>query len=99
MRQILVDYGRKRHAQKRVTPDDVLPPYAVDQSSPEMHLAARQVFDRLRQHDPLAAECVWMRRVEGRTLDEVAKLQNRKVWSVRNDYDFGVEWMLRQLTV
>ncbi len=98
MRQTLVDYGRKRRAQKRMTPDG--PPQQSHAGLPaqEMHLAARQVFERLQRHDPLAAECVWMRRVEGRTLDEVARLQNRKVWSVRNDYDFGVEWMARQLS-
>jgi len=98
MKQVLVDHARRKKARKRVAPEQVPELLSARGSDPELLLAARQVFEKLRRIDPVAAQSVWMRRVEGRTLEEVAKLQQRRIWRVRADYDFGIDWMARQLS-
>jgi hypothetical protein len=63
----------------------------------ESMLAVRAVFDKLEAADREAARTVWLRTVEGLTLEEVSALQNRKIWRVRADYEFGLRWMSNQL--
>ena len=47
--------------------------------------------------DARVADTVWMRCVEGMTLNEMSELQNREVWRVRADCDFGLQWMAGRL--
>lgn len=98
MKQVLVDHARRKKASKRVAPELVPELLSSQGSDPELRLAARQVFAKLKQIDPRAAETVWLRRVEGLTLEEVMRLQGRRMWRVRADYDFGVNWMARRLS-
>ena len=55
------------------------------------------VFEKLRAMDPQVAETVWLRSVEGLTVNEMSRSQNREVWRVRADYDFGLQWMANKL--
>ena len=100
MRQVLVDHARTRRAQKKIPPElivELLPDTAQAGVDTELRLTVRTVFESLRDLDPRAAEAVWLRSVEGMTIDEVCQSQRRKFWDVRADYDFGLKWMADQL--
>jgi RNA polymerase sigma-70 factor, ECF subfamily len=100
MRQVLVDHARTRRAQKKIPPElivELLPDTAQTGADTELRLTVRAVFESLRDIDPRAAEAVWLRSVEGMTIDEVSRSQQRKFWDVRADYDFGLKWMADQL--
>ncbi len=55
------------------------------------------ILERLRHIDPAAAEIVWLRCVEGLTIEEVSQSKGREFWRVRADYEYGLRWMARQL--
>ena len=100
MRQVLVDHARSRRAQKKIPPEliaELLPDAAQTGGDAELRLTVRAVFENLRDFDPKAAETVWLRSVEGMTIDEVSRAQRRKFCDVRADYDFGLQWMADQL--
>ena len=100
MRQVLIDHARVKSPVQK-TPIDIVPelllPAQRNAASPESHLAARMVFDKLRAMDATVAETVWLRAVEGVTVQELSVRQSREEWRVRADYDFGVQWMAGRL--
>jgi RNA polymerase sigma factor (TIGR02999 family) len=100
MKRVLIDHARAKKAKRKIPPELVagLLPADSKESDPELFLTVRTVFDRLRALDPRAASTVWLRAVEGFTLDEVARSQSREVWRVRADYDFGVRWMAGRIS-
>ena len=102
MRQVLVDHARSRRAQKKIPPEliaELLPDTAQNAADTDLRLTVKAVFESLRDIDPKAAETVWLRSVEGMTIDEVSRSQRRKFWDVRADYDFGLKWMADQLKI
>ena len=97
MRQVLIDYGRARRT--RPTPaDTVLEMLSSSTGEAETQVAVRVAYDKLAALDPLAASTVWLLAIEGLTLNEVALAQSRKLWRVRADYEFGLDWMGRHLS-
>ena len=99
MRQVLIDHSRGKRPVQEVSLDlilELLPP-ANRTASPESFLAVKIVFEKLRAMDPQVAETVWLRSVEGLTINEMSRSQNREVWRVRADYDFGLQWMANKL--
>lgn len=94
MRQVLIDHGRARKAAKKVHADAAP---ARKHDEPELLLTAKTVFLQLQELDPTAAATVWLRSVEGLTLAEVSRIQNREIWRVRADHDFGVRWMANRV--
>jgi RNA polymerase sigma-70 factor (ECF subfamily) len=100
MRQVLIDYSRHRRSMKAVPaeliPELLLPANQVA-ADPESFLAVKMVFEKLRAMDSKVAETVWQRSVEGLTVQELSGLQNREIWRVRADYDFGLQWMANRL--
>jgi RNA polymerase sigma-70 factor, ECF subfamily len=99
MRQVLIDHSRVKRPAKKVPLDlilELLPP-ANRTASPESSLAVKMVFETLRAMDPQVAETVWLRSVEGLTVNEMSRAQGREVWRVRADYDFGLQWMANKL--
>jgi RNA polymerase sigma-70 factor, ECF subfamily len=99
MRQVLIDHSRGKRPARKVSLDlilELLPP-ANRTASPESFLAVKMVFEKLRTMDPQVAETVWLRSVEGLTINEMSRSQNREVWRVRADYDFGLQWMANKL--
>jgi RNA polymerase sigma factor (TIGR02999 family) len=99
MRQVLIDHARVRGAAKHVPPERIpaMLPGAGNDVEPELRLAVRSVFEQLRAADATIAATVWLRSVEGLSLEEVCRRQGRKMWRVRADYEFGLEWMSNQL--
>jgi|SRR5581483_827822 len=100
MRQVLIDHARVKGAAAKTSLElvpELLLPASRYSCSPESHLAARMVFDKLRALDATVAETVWLRAVEGVTVQELSRRQSREEWRVRADYDFGVQWMAGRL--
>jgi hypothetical protein len=95
MRQVLIDHARTRRSAKRVSLEHVAG--MLSSGSGESALAVRLVFEKLRALDAKVAETVWLRSVEGLTGLDMSRLQNRELWRVRADYDFGLQWMANQL--
>ncbi|MFN7923414.1 MAG: ECF-type sigma factor [Bryobacteraceae bacterium] len=98
MRQVLIDHARVRKAVIKVDPASV--PHLLadrDAISPEMQVSTREVFRKLAKLNAQVAETVWLRSVEGLTLNEVSARQTRDVWRVRADFDFGIKWMAERI--
>jgi len=100
MQQVLIDSARTRLARKRIPPE-LISGYLTGSSpagdDPELRLSVRIALEKLREIDPAAAETVWLRAVEGLTIEEVSRQQGREFWRVRADHEFGLRWMARQL--
>lgn len=100
MHQVLIDSARAKAANKRIPPQlisELLPGSDRTHFDPELRLTLKTILKRLREIDRRAAETVWLRSVEGLTIEEVSRSQGREVWRVRADYDFGLRWMADQL--
>jgi len=100
MRQVLIDHSRVKRITHKVSIDLIpalLLPASGNAASPEQFLAVKIVFEKLRSMDPQVAETVWRRCVEGLTVQEMSQSQNREMWRVRADYDFGLRWMGNRL--
>jgi RNA polymerase sigma factor (TIGR02999 family) len=101
MQQVLIDSARAKAAGKRIPSElvsEMLPTLGCAHVDPELRLTLKIKMERLREIDRRAAETVQLRSVEGLTLEEVSRAQNREVWRVRADYDFGLRWLAEQLT-
>jgi RNA polymerase sigma-70 factor, ECF subfamily len=100
MRRLLVDSGRARRAAKRtLTPGAMAGligavPGSLD---PALGLSVQMAFEKLQRVDPQAAETVWLREVEGFTIEEVSRRQSRESWKVRVDHEFALQWMAKHL--
>jgi RNA polymerase sigma factor (TIGR02999 family) len=99
MRQVLIDRARSPKPAKVSVEmvQDVLLPNITKAAQPELCLAAKIVFERLRAMDATVAQTVWMRSVDGMTIREMSQSQSRDEWRIRADYEFGLRWMANQL--
>jgi len=100
MRQVLIDHSRVKRIAHKVSIDlipELLLPANGRAASPESSLAVKIVFEKLRSMDPQVAATVWLRCVEGLTVQEMSQSQSREIWRVRADYDFGLQWMANRL--
>ena len=100
MQQVLIDSARSKFAGKRIPPElisEFLANSIPARTDPELCLTVKIILERLRCLDPAAAEIVWLRCVEGLTIQEVSEFKGREFWRVRADYDYGLRWMAKQL--
>lgn len=98
MKQLLVDRGRGRVVRRRLEPEvRMTVTLALEPQSPAQ-IAARHVWERLRSIDAGAAEAIWLLKVEGLTIKEVAVRQRRPAWRVVADSEFALDWMAKRLT-
>ena len=99
MRQVLIDHARVKKGATKVPleriPELLLPTH--EHVTTESSLAVKMVFEKLRAIAPEVAETVWLRSVEGMTVNELSRSQGRESWRVRADYDFGLQWMANRL--
>jgi RNA polymerase sigma factor (TIGR02999 family) len=101
MQQVLIDSARTKAACKRIPPQlvsELLPDLDGTQGDLELRLTLKISLERLRGIDSMAANTVWLRSVEGLTIEEVSRSQEREPWRVRADYDFGLRWLAGQLS-
>jgi RNA polymerase sigma-70 factor, ECF subfamily len=100
MRQVLIDHARHKRPAKMV-PVELIPELLLANqkaADPESFLAVKMLFEKLRAMDAQVAQTVWLRSVEGATVQELSCQQNREAWRVRADYDFGLQWMANRLS-
>jgi RNA polymerase sigma factor (TIGR02999 family) len=101
MRQILVDYARKRTAQKRgsgLRPAPIVD-RAIDQPvSLEDILAIDEALSRLRTLDPTKAEVLKLRFFGGLKLEEVATVLDIGLTSAKEHQRAALAWVNRELT-
>ena len=96
MRQVLIDHARVKKPVTYVAPERI-PELLPAGESHEEAVAVKLVFEKLRSMDRKVADTVWLRCVEGLTVEELSRLQRRESWRVRADYDFGRQWMSNRL--
>ena len=100
MRQVLIDHARTKKPAAKVPLEIAADLALIARESSfvsESMVAVRMTFEKLRTLDKEVAETVWMRCVEGLTIDELSVAQRREPWRVRADYDFGLQWLANQL--
>lgn len=100
MRQILVDYARRRGAAKRPCGLDrvTFSDEAGHGSSATVEiLALHDALDRLAALDPRGAQVVEARVFAGMTVREVAHVLNVSTRTVETDWTVGRRWLAREL--
>ncbi len=100
MKQVLIDHGRRNSVFDYTDPDSLLTLLRTacqPEVDPDLAISVQEVFGRLRKFDPTAAEEIQLRYIDGRTVEEVARMVGRNSWDVRRDCDFGLRWMADQL--
>ncbi len=97
MRQVLIDYARSKRPAQRVALEHVAELLWASEHDAEAAVGVKLVFEKLCALNAQVAETVWLRAVEGVTALEVSRRQNRELWRVRADCDFGLQWMANQL--
>lgn len=100
MRQILIDYARKRNAQKRGgdwTRTTLSPRHLrIDVQMGEL-LALDEVLDRLNDLDERASRVVELRFFGGMTEDEVAEVLDVSTRTVQRDWKKARAWLYKEL--
>jgi len=101
MRQILVDYARKRGSAKRGSGAIQVP--LDDRANPaelplDEILAVNEALDRLAEIDPVKAELVKLRFFGGLTVAESAKVVGLSLTTVKEHLRFAQAWIGRRLS-
>jgi DNA-directed RNA polymerase specialized sigma24 family protein len=94
---VLVDHSRVRNSKKRLTDYqlvETLPSAFAASRATESLLAIRALMAKLALLDPTAAETMRLRYVVGQTLEEIARIQGREAWRVRDDLRFATKWLV-----
>jgi len=100
MRQILVDYARKRKAKKRgsgktnLSLDKVA--YIVLEND-EQILQLDEALKKLEQLEERCSKIVELRYFSGLTIDETAKILNISPATVKRDWSFAKAWIYREM--
>jgi RNA polymerase sigma factor (TIGR02999 family) len=100
MRQILVDYARKRKSQKRgsgktsFSLDDA---ELVAGESDEQILALDEALKKLENVEERSSKIVELRYFSGLTIDETAKLLNISAATVKREWQFAKAWLYREI--
>jgi RNA polymerase sigma-70 factor (ECF subfamily) len=100
MRQILVDYSRRRHAAKRggdierVSLDHLALPI-VERS--EDILALDEALTGLAAVDPLQASIVELRFFSGLSIEETAEVVQLSASTVKREWSVAKAWLAREL--
>lgn len=97
MRQYLVDRSRRRATQTRHAPELAASFSGLSQPLTDEQLAARQVWQRLREIDRPAADVVWALKVDGLTINETAARLDLPAWRVVALSENALKWMARKL--
>lgn len=101
MRQILVDFARKRVAAKRGNgqrEEQLTEAMQVSVQQSEEVLAVHQALDRLAAFDDRKAKIMEMRHFGGLSREEIADVTGMSVASVKRDMHLAGAWLRRELT-
>ncbi|MEO8660474.1 MAG: sigma-70 family RNA polymerase sigma factor [Bryobacteraceae bacterium] len=101
MRQILVDHGRRRNAEKRGGPEERIPfDDNIDVSDEQCVLVTGldDALKRLAKEEPRKAEIVELRYFGGLTEEEIAELLGISVRTVKRDWALAKAWLYGELS-
>jgi RNA polymerase sigma factor (TIGR02999 family) len=102
MRQILIDYARRRKADKRGAG---MPKMSLEDACgaaierPMVMIALSDALEELEKQDPLKARLIEMRFFGGLTLDESAEVAGISMESVRYELRLAQAWLHRELNL
>ena len=100
MRQILVDYARKRKAKKRGVGD---PKFSLDDiphlsyESDKQILALDEALTKLEEIEKRSSKIVELRYFSGLTIEETAEVLSISKATIRRDWLFAKAWLYREL--
>ncbi len=100
MRQILVDYARKRKADKRGSGKTNL---SIDKAeflltdTEEQLIGLDDALNKLEKIDERAMKIVELRFFSGLSIEETAKLLNISPATVKRDWSFAKAWLYREI--
>jgi RNA polymerase sigma factor (TIGR02999 family) len=100
MRQVLIDYARKRGRAKRGGEQRRIPLNVVDlavESPVEDVLAVDGAVEKLAEKDPRMAEIVQLRFYAGLSVEETAAALELSERTVRREWSLARAWMMREL--
>ncbi|MCW9708499.1 sigma-70 family RNA polymerase sigma factor [Fodinibius salsisoli] len=101
MRQILIDYARKRNAQKRGGNQEPLPfdeeKIALDNHTEQL-LELNDLIDKLAEFDERKSRVVEMRFFGGMTIREIAELLDVSTRTIDRDWLKARGWIYQELT-
>ncbi len=100
MRQILVDYARKRKSQKRGKGETLLTLEKADfivGESEEHILNLNDALTKLEKVEPRSVKIVELRFFSGLSIEETAKLMDISVATVKRDWKFAKAWLYREM--
>ena len=100
MRQILVDYARKRKSLKRgngITNFSLDDTQLVAGESDEQILALDDALKKLENVEERSSKIVELRYFSGLTIDETAKLLNISAATVKREWQFAKAWLYREI--
>ena len=100
MRQILVDYARKRKSQKRgegITELTLEKAHFVIGESEEQLLNLNDALDKLETLEERSSKIVELRFFSGLSIEETAKVLNISVATVKRDWKFAKAWLYREI--
>jgi RNA polymerase sigma factor (TIGR02999 family) len=100
MRQILVDYARRRHSKKRGVEGDVQFSECLQPSSgrPLKIVALDEALERFSSIDHRKSALVEMRFFGGMTAEEIAECAGIPVHTVRRELRIAQAWLRKELT-
>ena len=100
MRQILVDYARKRKAQKRGSGETQLSLEKAEfflTDSEEQIIGLDDALNKLEQLDARALKIVELRFFSGLSIEETATMLNISSATVKRDWNFAKAWLYREM--
>jgi len=100
MRQILVDYARKRKSLKRgsgKTDFSLDNTQIVAGESDEQILALDEALKKLENVEERSSKIVELRYFSGLTIEETAELLNISAATVKRDWQFAKAWLYREI--
>jgi RNA polymerase sigma factor (TIGR02999 family) len=101
MRQILVDFARRRVAVKRGSGlrEELNEAMQVSVQQSEELLAVHQALDRLAAFDERKARIMEMRHFGGLSREEIAEVTGMSLATVKRDMHLAGAWLKRELTL
>ncbi len=104
MREILVDYARSRHRDKRGGKDQQRVPLeedvaVIDPDNWSRWEALDQALERLAALDPRQSQIVELRHFGGLTVEETAEVLHISPKTVKRDWSLARAWLRRELSV
>jgi RNA polymerase sigma factor (TIGR02999 family) len=99
MRQVLVDYARRRHAEKREMREsiDVDRPGWIDRGKMEQYLTIDASLRKLADIDPRQAQIVELRFFGGLSVEETANALAISEKTVKRDWSVARAWLQGEL--